>query len=75
MGTTKCSHPGSIERAVKFVAYRQLPVRYPQPPQLEARICTMVHGTKSDRRDVQSDGRDLVPELQVPVHGLDVGQG
>ena len=32
-------------------------------------------GTRSDRGDVQSDGRDLVPEPQVLVYDLDVGQG
>jgi hypothetical protein len=32
-------------------------------------------GAGSDRGDVQSDGRHLVPEFQVLVHDLDAGQG
>ena len=32
-------------------------------------------GTRSDRGDVQSDGRDLVPRIQVLICGLDVERG
>ena len=32
-------------------------------------------GTRNDRGDVQSDCRDLAPELQAPVYDLDIGQG
>ena len=32
-------------------------------------------GARSDRGDIQSDGRDVVSKLQVFVYDLDVGQG
>jgi hypothetical protein len=78
----KYPHPEPIERAVKLVMSRQLPVRSPTAPWV---LCFGAHGfvvfagrfvgAGSDRGDVQSDGRHLVPEFQVLVHDLDVGQG
>jgi hypothetical protein len=78
----KYPHPEPIERAVKLVMSRQLPVRSPTAPWV---LCFRTHnlvlvagrfmGAGSDRGDVQSDGRNFVPEFQVLVHDLDAGQG
>ena len=80
----KYSRPEPIERAVKFVMSRQLPVRSQIlhdvvfSLQLAHALPFFVGwfmGARGDRGDVQSDGRDLLPELQILVHHLDVGQG
>ena len=78
----KYPHPEPIERAVKLVMSRQLPVRCPRPrashvaSKLTLPFCVgWFMGAGGDRGDVQSDGCDLVPELQVLIYDLDVGQG
>jgi hypothetical protein len=78
----KYPHPEPIERAVKLIMSRQLPVCSPTTP------CVLrfgAHGfvvfagrfvgARSDRGDVQSDGRHFMPGFQALVHDLDAGQG
>ena len=58
-------HPELIERAVKLVTSRRLPVRYPQPTPEQATLlrssfASSCRGIGNDRGDLQLDGCDIV---------------
>jgi hypothetical protein len=78
----KYPHSEPIERAVKLVMLRRLPVRFSTTPWVSrfgihnfVLVAGRFVGTGSHRGDVQSNGRRFVHKSQVLVYDLDAGRG